>query len=278
MGRFINGRTNLEFMTWRNHFNRAKRTDSPILVNKEHIGPIPPGFEQQGFALNGVWGTYERKQGLETIRIRELPTQYHISVSNPIAENKSFTQLNLSRNQYGQTNPTTAQQKPSLKKIAIGGLGFLGILALGQSLGNSDSSSTPDPAQSHRVFISHSWQYKEHYKEVQSLLDGARNFDYFDHSVTSNDPIDAQLPNHLRKKLRDQMRSASVVLVLAGMYVAHSDWIKEEIEMAADMEKPIIGVIPPKNDLIPNIVDEHATELVQTDGNDILDAIERQAT
>jgi len=113
MGRFINGRTNLEFMTWRNHFNRAKRTDSPILVNKEHIGPIPPGFEQQGFALNGVWGTYERKQGLETIRIRELPTQYHISVSNPIAENKSFTQLNLSRNQYGQTNPTTAQQKPS---------------------------------------------------------------------------------------------------------------------------------------------------------------------
>lgn len=66
---------------------------------------------------------------------------------------------------------------------------------------------------------------------MKSLLDDAYGFEYFDHSVSSEDPIDAQLPNHLRSKIRDQMRSPSVFLVLAGMYVAHSDWTQEEIEM-----------------------------------------------
>lgn len=73
------------------------------------------------------------------------------------------------------------------------------------------------------------------------------------------------------------MRSASVVLVLAGMYVAHSDWIQEEIDMAIGMGKPIIGVVPSENERVPVLVKENATELVKPDGNAILEAVERHA-
>lgn len=95
--------------------------------------------------------------------------------------------------------------------------------------------------------------------------------------MSSDEPLDAQLPNHLRKRFRDQIRSTSVVLVLAGMYVAHSQSIQDEIEIASEMGKPIIGVIPPENERIPTVVKENATELVAADGSAILDAIERHS-
>jgi hypothetical protein len=254
-------------MSWQHHFDRARRSTTPVAVDKQQAGPIPPGFEEQGLTINGLWGVYERDQGLDQIRIIELPDQYRVSVSNPVSSGNQLPQPTSQSNQGGN----------ALKGLAAVGLGVLGAAAIGKAIGGSQSQSAPDPKQAHRVFISHSWRYEDHYEEVKSLLHNAYGFEYFDHSVSSDEPIDAQLPNHLRSKLCDQMRSTSVVLVLAGMYVAHSDWIQEEIEMAADMEKPIIGVIPDGNDQVPNIVEEHATELVEADGRQVLDAIERHA-
>lgn len=255
-------------MSWQHHFDRAKQSIIPVAVDKQQVGPIPPGFEAQGFTIDGLWGVYERQQGLVQIRIAELPAQYRVSVSNPVA----------SSNQLSQPAPQSNQNGNSLKGLAKVGLGVLGAAAIGKTIGSSQNSTAPDPKQAHRVFISHSWTYEDHLKEVKELLDNAYGFEYFDHSVSSDNPIDAQLPNHLRKRIRDQMQSTSVVLVLAGMYVAHSDWIKEEIEMANQMGKPIIGMIPVENDRVPAVVQEHATELVEADGTELLDAIERQST
>lgn len=255
-------------MSWRHYFDRARRSTSSVAVDKQHIGPIPPGFEAQGLTINGFWGVYERQQGLDQIRIVELPAQYRVSVSNPVARS----------NQLSHPTSQTNQNSNSLKGLAAVSLGILGAAAMGKAIGGSQSSTAPDPKEAHRVFISHSWAYENHFRDVKELLDDAYGFEYFDHSVSSDDPIDAQLPNHLRKKIRDQMRSTSVVLVLAGMYVAHSDWIQEEIEMANEMGKPIIGVVPAENDRVPVAAREHATELVETDGTAILDVIKRHAT
>lgn len=255
-------------MSWKHHFDRAKRSTIPVAVDKQQVGPIPPGFEAQGLTINGLWGVYERQQGLDQIRITELPAQYRVSVSNPVANS----------NQLSQPASQSSRNGNSLKGLATRGLGVLGAAAIGKAIGGSQSSTAPDPKQAHRVFISHSWTYEDHFKEMKELLDDAYGFEFFDHSVSSDNPIDAQLPNHLRKKIRDQMRSTSVVLVLAGMYVAHSDWIQEEIKMANGMGKPIIGAIPAENDRVPAVVQKYATETVEADGTAILDAIERHAT
>ena len=255
-------------MSWQHHIDRARRSTVPVAVDKQQAGPLPPGFEAQGLTINGLWGVYERQRGIEKIRITELPAQYRVSVSNPVAGNNQLPQPDGQSNQGGN----------DLKGLAALGLGALGAVAIGKALKGSQQSTVPDPKQAHRVFISHSWTYEDHYQEVKGLLDDAYGFEYFDHSVSSDDPIDAQLPNHLRKKIRDQIQSTSVVLVLAGMYVAYSDWIQEEIEIANEMEKPIIGVIPPENDRMAAVVKENAVELVEADGTEILDAIERHTT
>ncbi|GAB7011741.1 TIR domain-containing protein [Halolamina salina] len=257
-------------MSWQHHFDRARRSPVPIDIDKEEVGPIPPRFEAQGPGIKGLWRVYECEEGLDQMQIIELPSKYRVSVSNPVSDD----------NQISQPVPQSSNGAESSKGkvLAALALGGIGLAALGKVFGESRSSTAPDPEQAHRVFISHSWAYEEHFEEVKELLDDANGFEYFDHSVSSDDPLDARLPNHLRKKIRDQMRSASVVLVLSGMYVTYSDWIQEEIEMANEMEKPIIGVIPAENDRVPGIVQDHAVELVEADGKAILNAIDEYAT
>jgi len=255
-------------MSWQHHIDRARRSTVPVAVDKQQTGPLPPGFEAQGLSVTGLWGVYERQRGMEKVRITELPAQYRVSVSNSVTGNNQLSQPSSRSNQGGD----------ALKGLAALGLGALGAVAIGEALKSSQQSTLPDPKQAHRVFISHSWTYEDHYQEVKGLLDDAYGFEYFNHSISSDDPIDAQLPNHLRKEIRDQIQSTSVVLVLAGMYVAYSDWIQEEIEIANEMGKPIIGVLPAENDRVPTIVRAKATELVYADGTKILDAIERHAT
>lgn len=249
-------------MSWQHHFDRARRSMSSVAVDKQQVGPIPHRFKAQGLTINGFWGVYERQQGLDQIRITELPSQYRVSVSNPVASGNQLSQPAFQSNQNGNT---------------LKGLAALGLVLGAAAIGGTQRHTAPDPKQAHRVFISHSWTYEDHFKKVKELLDDAYGFEYFDHSVSSDNPIDAQLPNHLRKKIRDQMRSTSVVLVLAGMYVAHSNWIQEEIEMANEMGKPIIGVIPAENDRVPAVVQQHATKLVEANGTAVLDAIEQYA-
>lgn len=202
-------------------------------MDKQQVGPIPSGFEAQGLTINGLWGVYERKQGVETIKITELPAQYRVSVSNMVAGNNQLQHPRA--NQLRQPTTTDCQQGEALKGLAALGLLIGGAVAIGKALGGSESATIPDPKQAHRVFISHSWQYEDHFQKVKGLLDDAYGFEYFDYSVSSDEPLDAQLPNHLRKKFRDQIRSTSVVLVLGGMYVAHSQSIQDEIEIATEM-------------------------------------------
>jgi len=128
-------------MTWQHHFDRASRSSTPVSVDKQQIGPLPPDFEAQGLTLNGIWGIYERQQGVETTTITELPGQYRVSVSN------MFTANNLR-----QPRATDNQQGDTLKGVAALGLGALGLAAIGKALGGSQSSlSSCEKRYYHRI-------------------------------------------------------------------------------------------------------------------------------
>lgn len=265
-------------MTWEHHFDRARRSTG-VTVSKDQVGPIPPIFESVSLELPGLFSIYEQTRGGETIRIVELPWVYRITVTTQTQGVEQLfeppdTNIGLidpSPTTTGSINaPTGLNLNPRTKrKLAVGGLALLGIAALGQGLSGSQTTKQ----RTHRVFVSHSWKYEDQFQEIKSTLDNAWGFEWYDHSVSSDEPIDAQLPNHLRTKLRDQIQSTHVVLVLAGMYAAHSEWMEAEIEIATEMGKPVIGVIPPGNERAPQIVQKHATEIVPFDGAAILDAI-----
>jgi hypothetical protein len=109
----------------------------------------------------------------------------------------------------------------------------------------------------YRLFISHAWSYSEEYYRLIDLLNNHPNFEYRNYSVPQHDPLETK--SQLRSKLLDQINPSQVVLILAGMYAAHSEWINFEIETAARLGKPIIGVRPWAQERIPQVVESNAT-------------------
>ena len=77
------------------------------------------------------------------------------------------------------------------------------------------------------------------------LLRDYPNFSFRNYSVPEVDEIDADTEEELERALReDQIKPATVVIILGGMYVAHSKWIKKETILAKIQGKPILGVQP----------------------------------
>lgn len=104
------------------------------------------------------------------------------------------------------------------------------------------------------VFISHAWQYNEHYWKIVEWLDEAQNFSWFNCSVPSHDGLPDKTSAGLRSGMTKQIASSQVLILLGGMYAAHSNWIEYEISEAQKMNRTIIGVSPWGQELIPVIV------------------------
>ena len=73
--------------------------------------------------------------------------------------------------------------------------------------------------------------------------------------------------------LDNQIRPASKVLVLSGMYAAHSDWIEYEVNKSVKLNKYIIGIRPWGQERIPKIIQDNADTLVGWNKNSIISAI-----
>lgn len=101
--------------------------------------------------------------------------------------------------------------------------------------------------RTYHLFISHSWRHGGQYYQLKRLLDRS-DLPYRDYSVPLDDPIQGVRSAHqLRDAIRNQMRHASVVLILAGVYASHSKWIDIEIDLAESSfspRKPMLAIEP----------------------------------
>lgn len=129
----------------------------------------------------------------------------------------------------------------------------------------------------YRIFISHAWRYNDEYYRLVNLLDNASNFKYANYSVPNHDPLDANSTAKLRGALKRQINPVEVVLIIAGMYANHSDWIQFEMDHAAQLGKPMIGVKPWGGQRTPQAVVDAVDELVNWSTVSIVDAIRRHA-
>ncbi len=125
----------------------------------------------------------------------------------------------------------------------------------------------------YRIFISHAWKYNESYYRLIGYLDDATSFSYANYSVPKHDPKDGDIEEALKR----QIRPVEVVVILAGMYVAHSDWIQFEIDFANLLSKPILGIRPWGAQRTPTAVSEAADEIVGWNTSSIVSAIRRLA-
>ncbi len=123
------------------------------------------------------------------------------------------------------------------------------------------------------LFISHAWTHDADYHRLVGMLDDAPNFRWRNYSVPEHDPLEARSSRGLAAALDRQIRPANLVIVLAGMYVNHREWLLAEIEMAQAYQKPILGVVPWGAERVPALIHQAAVEVVRWNINSIVDAI-----
>ena len=124
----------------------------------------------------------------------------------------------------------------------------------------------------YKIFISHSWKYDESYQKVSEWIDN--RLIWVNMSIPSDKPKDAASKLALKQKIKNNIMKSSGIIVLSGMYVSHSEWIRIEIEIARKYNKPIIGIIPRGNERIPSIVLDNA-KMVKWNSQSLIDAIKR---
>lgn len=122
------------------------------------------------------------------------------------------------------------------------------------------------------IFISHAWNYNNDYYTIIEWLDSSLIL-YHNYSVPKHDPVDAKNTPKLKKALTEQMKHASIVIIIAGMYASHSNWIQYEIDEAVRMGKKIIAIKPRGNERIPSAVQKAAHKIVNWNSTALVDAV-----
>ena len=126
----------------------------------------------------------------------------------------------------------------------------------------------------YNLFISHSWTYNNTYEDLTKLLNNASYFSYKNYSVPKDDPIhNANNDRELYNAIEEQIRHASVVLILAGVYSSYSKWLDKEIEIAQTLNKPILAIEPWGSEKTSAKVKNSADRIVRWNTDSIVSAI-----
>lgn len=131
------------------------------------------------------------------------------------------------------------------------------------------------PLKTYGIFISHAWTYNDEYHRAVNMLDDAPRFSWKNYSVPEHDPKHTKTNKQLVQALKNQIKPTHTVIILAGMYVSHSYWIQKEIDIATEMKKPIIGIMPWGSQNIPKAVQDSADEIVGWTTKSIVGTIRR---
>ena len=124
-----------------------------------------------------------------------------------------------------------------------------------------------------KLFISHAWSYSSHYNTVVEWFNNEPNFEWRNYSVPSHDACSETTKAGLKTCLTRQINPSQCIIILAGMWAAHSDWIEYEIDEAVRLSKTIIGVKPWGNEKTPNKVSDNADIMVNWQRSSLIAAI-----
>lgn len=125
----------------------------------------------------------------------------------------------------------------------------------------------------YNLFISHPWTKDDEYSRLEEMLDNCIYFKYKNYSVPKTDPLDVNTDKELEEALERQIKPASIVLVLAGMYYNHRRWIQKEIEIAKKYNKPIVAIKPWGQLKFPCELISESNDIVGWNTSSIVDAI-----
>ena len=131
----------------------------------------------------------------------------------------------------------------------------------------------------YRLFISHAWKYGYAYTDLVGLLDKAKYFSYYNYSAPIEKPLfPAGTPAtnaEIRRLITQKIAPSQITIVIAGMYTSYREWMQYEIDESVRMGKPILGIRPWGNTIVPTYVSSYANEIVGWNTDSIVSAIRR---
>lgn len=130
--------------------------------------------------------------------------------------------------------------------------------------------------KSRMLFISHAWQYDQAYLTLVKWFTDEPNFIWKNCSIPSTDALSDKSSKGLAEGITRQINPAQGVIIIAGMYAAHSGWIDYEIGEAQRLGKRIIGIRPWGQERVPVKVQEAAHALVNWNSASVVAAVRQQ--
>ena len=121
-----------------------------------------------------------------------------------------------------------------------------------------------DDSEIYNLFISQLTVYNEEYENFIRKLETSQDFHWKNHSIAS-------ATNN--NELKEQIKSAGVVVILSGLYSKDKDLIQHEIDIAVELNKPIVIIRPYGMENVPGNIEEVASEVVGWNTPCIVDAI-----
>lgn len=129
--------------------------------------------------------------------------------------------------------------------------------------------------RTHHVFISHCWEYGADYLTMVKWFSEEPLFKWKNMSVPEEAPMreDVRFEGRLRKRVGN----SDIMVVIAGMEIAHRYWVPWEIKWARIRCVPVLGVLPNGQRRIPKVVSDTGCPIVFWRRNSVIPAVRHLA-
>ena len=133
--------------------------------------------------------------------------------------------------------------------------------------------------KNYRLFISHAWKYGDEYQRLVDLLNEADYFYWTNYSAPSDNPLknkdgsDVTNKSEITSAIKRKITPTNIVVVISGLYANNREWMEKEVELAQELNKPIIAVKPWGNTKMPTYITNVADIVVNWNTNSIVSAI-----
>jgi len=132
-------------------------------------------------------------------------------------------------------------------------------------------------SKEHNVFVSHAWGYSDDADSLRRLINDRAYFHCIYSDVGKYEPINSNDADYIKRRLREKIQCAHVMIGMAGVYASHSEWMQWEMDTAIKYGIPLIGVIPWGAERVSTAVSSRAIEMVRWNTESIITALRKHS-
>jgi hypothetical protein len=114
--------------------------------------------------------------------------------------------------------------------------------------------------KTYQLFISQVSETDEEYEKFKERLDDAHYFKYQNHS--QNNVSGKSNKDELKKLLKDPLNDSEILIILSGLYPTYQNILMALVELAHDLEIPILVIRPHGEENVPQKLEDKSNGVI----------------